>query len=295
MHSLGVSKLSTENPEPHPYQGRQIVLTTKHGKLDLIAPILAAELGLEAVLHEADTDLLGTFSGEVERTLTASQAAITKARIGTTNLGLSLGIASEGTIGPDRLLPFLRSDTEYIALVDLDLGIELVEEFRSLEIIAGEMVTEPGLDISEFLERVDFPNHRLIASPNIGERSKSLKGLSDRKDLETAVNQVAKESKDGKVLLQSDLRAHCSPSRQENIRQAVRILAQRLKSLCPSCKCPGWGKVGYEKGLDCSACGEYVEKAFRAEVLGCAKCSHREVKDSGESKADPSICDGCNP
>jgi hypothetical protein len=295
MNSLGVSRLNTKTPEPHPYQGKRVVLTTKHEKLDLIAPILNAELGMEVLLHEADTDLLGTFSGEVERTLSASQTAITKVRIGTTNLGLSLGVASEGTVGPDRLLPFLRSDTEYIAFVDLDRGMELVEEFRSLEIVAGEIVTEPGSDISEFLERVDFPNHKLIVSPNLGDRSRSLKGLGNKQDLEAAIELLAKDSIDGKVLVQSDLRAHCCPSRQENIRQAARNLAKRLKSLCPSCNTPGWGKVGYEKGLDCSACGEYVEKAIRAEVLGCAKCSHREVKDSGENKADPSICDGCNP
>ena len=287
--------MSTQTPEPHPYQGKKIVLTTKHEKLDLIAPILNAELGLEVVLHEADTDLLGTFSGEVERTLAANQAAIAKARIGTTNLGLNLGVASEGTIGPDRLLPFLRSDTEYIALVDLGLGIELVEEFRSMAIVAGEIVTEPGSDLNEFLERVDFPNHKLIASPNLGDRSKSLKGLADQLSLEAAINKMAVDSKDGKVLVQSDLRAHCSPSRQENIRQAASNLAKRLKSLCPSCTTPGWGKVSHRRGLECSGCGEYVEKAIRAEVLGCAKCSYQEVRESFDSKADPDICDGCNP
>lgn len=287
--------MNTETPEHHPYHGKKIALTTKHEKFDLIAPILHAELGVEVILHEADTDLLGTFSGEVERTLTASQAAITKARIGTNNLGLSLGVASEGTIGPDRLLPFQRSDTEYVALVDLNLGIAIVEEFRSLEIVAGEIETEPGSDISEFLERVDFPNHKLIVSPNLGDRSRSLKGLGNKQDLEAAIKQLAKDSTDGKVLVQSDLRAHCSPSRQENIRQAARNLATRLKSLCPSCDTPGWGKVGYEKGLDCSACGEYVEKAIRADVLGCAKCAYQVERDSGRTKADPSICDGCNP
>lgn len=287
--------MSSKNLEHHPYSGRTVVLTTKHKKLELIAPIFESELGLDVVLYEADTDLLGTFVGDVERIHPARQTAIEKAKLGTAALGQGLGIASEGTIGPDSYLPFARSDIEYVGFVDVNLGIELVESFRSLDIVAGEIITEPGEDISEFLKRVDFPNHKLIVVSNRGDRSKAVKGIGDLEELYGSIASLSAKSLDGKVIVQSDLRAHCSPSRQENIKQAALALARRLRALCPECKTPGWGLVGFDKGLDCSSCGELVEHAVRAEVFGCAKCAQKETKNPIALEADPSICNGCNP
>lgn len=287
--------MSSKNLEHHPYAGRTVVLTTKHQKLELIGPILESDLGVSVVLHEADTDLLGTFVGDVERLYPPRQTVIEKARLGTLALGQSLGIASEGTIGPDPSLPFARSDIEYVGFVDLDLGIEIVESYRSMDIVAGEIVTEPGADITEFLNRVDFPNHKLIVVPNRGDRSTAIKGIGGLDELIKAIASQSVNSPDGKVIVQSDLRAHYSPSRQRNIEQAALALACRLRALCPECKSPGWGLVGYEKGLDCSSCGEFVEHAIRAEVLGCAKCTHQEIGKPISLEADPSICNGCNP
>jgi hypothetical protein len=287
--------LNSTHLEHHPYAGKTVVLTTKHKKLELIAPILESALGVSVVLHEADTDLLGTFVGDVERLNPARQTVIEKARLGTAALGQSLGIASEGTIGPDPSLPFARSDIEYVGFVDLDLGIEVVESYRSMDIVAGEIITEPGADITEILNRVDFPNHKLIVAPHRGERSTAIKGIGDIAELNSSIASLSAKSSDGKVIVQSDLRAHNSPSRQANIRQAALALARRLRALCPECKTPGWGLVGYEKGLDCSSCGELVEHAVRAEIFGCAKCSHKEIGKPISLEADPSICNGCNP
>lgn len=279
----------------HPYNGRTIVLTTKHDKFNLIAPILKSELGLNVVLHEADTDRLGTFSGEVERALSPRQTAIQKAKIGINALGHALGIASEGSIGPDSQLPFSQSDIEYLALVDTDLGIEVVERYRSLEIVAGDIVAEPDTYLEPFLERADFPNHKLIATPNSARSKNSIKGISNRTELEDAIVQLAKVSGDGKVLIQSDFRAHCSPSRQKNIVQATILLANRVKALCPECKAPGWGLVGYQIGLDCSSCGETVPNAISANISGCAKCPFEQIGEPLAKQADPANCDGCNP
>lgn len=279
----------------HPYSGLTIVLTTKHDKFDLIAPILKSELGLNVVLHEADTDILGTFSGEVERALPPSQTAIQKAKIGINALGHSLGIASEGSIGPDPQLPFSQSNIEYLALVDTDLGIEIVERYRSLDIVAGHIVADPDTDLEPFLQSADFPNHKLIASPNSARFKNSIKGISNRTELQDAIVQLANDSGDGKVLIQSDFRAHCSPSRQKNIVQATIVLANRIKALCPECKAPGWGLVGYQRGLDCSSCGETVPNAISANIAGCAKCSLEQIGEPLAKQADPASCNGCNP
>ena len=290
-----VSTPAHEAPQSHPYVGRKIVLTTKHGKLAQIAPILEVELGVQVVLHEADTDQLGTFTGEVERTLNPQEAAIAKAKLGVVALDMDLGIASEGSIGSDPLAPFIQSDIEYLALVDHARDIEIVEGYRSLKIIAGELVTTAGSDLSDFLRKVDFPNHKLIVRPNEKSGVKPIKGISTLEQLEQAIYFLAGKSRDGKALVQSDLRAHCSPSRQQNIVQATQLLVKRIKTLCASCASPGFGFVRFERGLDCSGCGELVKSAPKFEVFGCVNCPFEQAGSELAELADPSRCEGCNP
>jgi hypothetical protein len=59
------------------YEGRSAVLATKHDKLSLITPPLAAT-GLIVVAVAVDTDQLGTFSGEVSRPAAPLDTAIAR-------------------------------------------------------------------------------------------------------------------------------------------------------------------------------------------------------------------------
>jgi hypothetical protein len=291
---LEVEANSHVSSKSHPYANKKVVLTTKHNKHHLIAPILKDELGIQLMLHEADTDQFGTFSGEVERTLSPRAAAIAKAKLGIRGSGRVIGIASEGSIGRDPRNPFIQSDIEYVALVDSELQIEIVESYRSLNIIAGQAVVTPDFDLTKFLAEVDFPNHKLIAQAN-DRLTDPIKGIETADQLEKAINELATKSSDAKVLLQSDLRAHCSPSRQQNIIQAAKNLAKRVGSLCPSCNCPGFGVTHFEKGLECSDCGELVSTAAKYEISGCVRCSFEQTGPLLADYADPSSCQGCNP
>lgn len=279
----------------HPYFGRSAVLTTKHKKYPLIAPAFSNTLELKILEHAADTDQLGTFSGEIERKLPPRETAILKAKIGMKDLGLTLGLASEGSVGPDPLIPFIKSDIEYLVLIDSENDLEITEVYRSFEITAGQIVTTPEEDISEFLRKVDFPNHKLITTPNAGAISNVIKGIGNSRDLKNAIKLCANESDGGSVLIQSDLRAHCSPSRQNNIREVAALLANRVLALCPQCHMPGWGNVGHERGLECSLCGMNVAKAAKREIFGCYKCEYREHGVQIAESADPAQCDWCNP
>lgn len=50
------------------FEGRRLVIATKHGKEAFLAPILERELGVHCfILPLFDSDIFGTFSGEVER------------------------------------------------------------------------------------------------------------------------------------------------------------------------------------------------------------------------------------
>lgn len=284
------------NPlEHHPYFKQEILLTTKHEKATLIAPVFQSTLEMLVLEHAADTDLLGTFSGEVERQSSARQTAIEKAKIGLRETGRTLGLASEGTIGADPEVGFLNSDIEVLVLVDLARGIEIVEQYRSFEITAARIVSKPGEDLTDFYRQSDFPNHRLIVRPNKNSKPISVKGLSELDNLRAAIEVCAAESEDGLVVIESDLRALYSPSRQRNITAVAKLLATRVLAQCPDCRCPGWGKVGVERGLNCATCGTLSESAAAREIYGCVSCQHQELGEPLAEFASPSQCQQCNP
>ena len=53
------------------FQGRKVLLISKHRKEEIIAPLFLSSLGLEVdVSLGIDTDTLGTFDGEANRELT---------------------------------------------------------------------------------------------------------------------------------------------------------------------------------------------------------------------------------
>ena len=84
------------------YRGSSVALLTQHGKEKVVAPLLAAAIGCDVVLVTGfDTDQLGTFTRDIPRSGTQIEAARKKARIGMGLASLPLGLASEGSFGPD--------------------------------------------------------------------------------------------------------------------------------------------------------------------------------------------------
>ena len=279
----------------HPYKNQKIALTTKHEKLHLIAPAFSEQIGCELVEVNLDTDELGTFTGEIERSAPPRDTAIAKARLGMRAAGLQIGIASEGSIGADPLIPFLQSDIEHLVLVDDVRGIVIAESYRTFEITAATITAAPGDDLAQFFVDADFPHHALIVRPSGTPSSDAIKGIADHQQLLDAIASRAPLSPDGLVVIESDLRAMHSPSRQKNITEAAKLLAARVAQLCPACHLPGWGRVGYERGLPCHACGRQQPNALRQEILGCVACDHIQPGTLLATALDPANCGGCNP
>lgn len=274
----------------HPYHGIQAVITTQHSKEKLVAPAFTS-LGIEILHHKFDTDILGTFSGEIPRALSQRDTALKKARIGMEALGIKFGLASEGSVGPDPLVPFINSAIEALAWIDDENGIEIVEYERGMEVIATKIELTSLDSLDEFLVRADFPNHALIAySPS--NKGLIYKGLREVSTLEKALLEITKS---GSAVIESDLRAHMSPSRSEVIKRCAEKLIERLKVLCLECQSPGFGTVANLYGLECEECGEEVKEAIRGELIGCAKCEYREERLNGKKLASPAQCQWCNP
>lgn len=269
------------------------MITTKHEKQKLISPVFQ-KLGIELLHFEWDTDQLGTFSAEIPRTLSQRETVIRKARVGMAQLDRSYGVASEGSVGPDISLPILNSTVEAITWVDDVNGFELVQFERGLDVVAvkGRLANLDGID--DFLKRADFPNHGLILYPE-GEKDPIYKGIRSRNELEAALDDCLKKSSKKVAVVESDLRAHMSPSRSTIIAKCAEKLVDRLSKLCPSCQLPGFGEIGRLLGLPCKSCGEDVETALKGEVLGCVKCEYKVEKLNGKTEASASSCFSCNP
>lgn len=274
--------------KPHPYSGITAAFATKHGKELQVAPELV-HLGITLQIAPVDTDSLGTFTGEVERTGTPKEVVLRKARLGMEATGLEYGLASEGSIGPDPLIPFLSSDIECLAWVDDRLGIEIVEFYRGMDIKAARSVISEKKALVDFLQKADFPNHGLIV------RSGDVihKGINDAAKLEVIINDLSCNGKE--VVIENDLRAHFSPSRQKNITAVAKQLAQRLAQLCKGCEAPGWGVVGNIYGVECRECGGLAEKAVRGKIYSCAKCELKEEALNQREFVEPAECQYCNP
>lgn len=270
-------------------------LTTMHGKEQQIAPAFGRIAGWQIVVAEADTDQFGSFDGEVPRTLSPKAAALAKAKLGAEQLGIRFGIASEGTIGQHPQFPLMTSDHELIAIVDLELGHELVVSHVSAEITAERHVLSEDSNLEHIATLCDLPNHavNLIALGLSGREIR--KGIRDLAEFELGVKELSQNKELGELVVESDFRAMSSPSRQKNITRCAELAAQRVANKCPGCDYLGWGLVRYEFGLECRACGFANKHLAKKGINGCLRCEREEKSDLGVSLAEPAQCIVCNP
>lgn len=275
------------------YRGRTAWLSTKHQKHALIAPSLEQHAGIHVETIEVDTDQLGTFTGERPRAGTQLETAIAKAKLGLELTGETLGVASEGSIGPDPQNPFLVSNIETLVLVDLERDLVIHESHRSFEIVAKSHHVGPESELNEFLESIDFPNQGVIARVENRPDLEIVKGIQSHKQLERVIELLS--SADRTVLLETDFRAHQSPSRRKNIEVAAKKLAIRLAENCPKCQIPGFGRIEFKTGLECQSCGLANSDALAAEILSCVACDYTQPGKVIAESLSPERCGWCNP
>lgn len=291
---------------PSPYSGAPVALATRHGKERVIGKALAHGLAARLVhLPEIDTDRLGSFCGTVARRGSMREACIAKAEAALRAGGTGLAIASEGSFGPHPAVPFLAVGWECMVFLDPARDLLIEEQLlaprtnfahRLLEPAVAAAADLPG-DLPPWLEQVGFPRHALIVRPAAGDGGSAQaaihKGVRSLPGLRAAIAAAAAH---GPVRLETDMRAHCNPTRMASIRRLAFRLVRRIGSPCPQCASPGWGRIGLVSGLPCAWCGEPTPMA-KAEQLGCPACDHRleRPRRDGLTAADPGHCPACNP
>ena len=131
-------------------------MPTKHDKARLVTKHFNEILGMQVQEVVVDTDVFGTFSGEIERVGTPLETAIKKARVGIKTTNNPFAIASEGSVGPDPIFGLVNANIETMVFVDDELGIQVHETIKSNEIVAFSTTTLK-MDLGIFLEKADFP------------------------------------------------------------------------------------------------------------------------------------------
>jgi len=277
------------------YAGQTVALLTQHGKEKVIAAVLEPALG--CVVQRVtgfDTDQLGTFTRDIPRPGTQLEAARRKARIGMALSGLPLGLASEGSFGPDPAAGMFPWNVELVVFIDDRPGIEIVGMAQGAG-RSAHLQTHAWHEVEGFASREGFPSHHLVMRPQDKDDPRIHKDLSDWPRLKACFDECLAQAADRQVFVETDLRAFANPSRMRHIEQATRDLLERIQSLCPACESPGYWVTERQPGLPCSACG-LPTASYRDELWQCLRCPHRAVLPrTDRSVADPQHCAYCNP
>lgn len=285
-----------------PYDGVAVAFLTRHGKQHQVRDPLERALGCRIIHTDGyDTDLLGSFTGEVARPGTALEAARRKATIALDLLGLEVGLGSEGSFGADPVGGMLPWNHEILVWVDRARGLEVVGVAQG-PAMHGQLAVRDAAALEAAAARLGFPAHALVLRPATDAAAETAdalvhKGVATVAGLRRAFDVCRAASPSGVVRLDTDLRAHFNPTRRRTIVAAAEDLVQRLRSCCPVCAAPGFGRERPEPGLPCRDCGAATRQPV-AEILACVSCGHRARRPlhSGASPtADPAVCDRCNP
>lgn len=275
------------------FWNRELMIATMHQKEKVIAPILEKEIGaICRVSSQLNTDLLGTFSGEVERPYTPMEAAKKKCMLAMEASGCDLAVASEGSFGPHPYIPFVSCDEEFLFFYDRKNNFEIVAREISLETNFAKEEVSTLENLQAFTDRVLFPSHGLIVKGF--HQNIIAKGVTNEKRLKELFMEAS--ARGSSLWLETDMRALYNPTRMSVIEKVTYKLVEMLKSTCPKCSYPGFTVSQVVPGLLCQSCHMPTQSTLKY-IYKCKKCSYeQEVYFPNHKKAeDPMYCDFCNP
>lgn len=277
------------------FKNRKLLIATKHQKEKVIAPIIESELGVTCFIDNSfDTDILGTFTGDVERELDPISTVREKCLQAMKINNCDLGIASEGTFGPHPSIFFVNADDEFLIFIDKQRNIEvIVRELSTTTNFNGKQVQNQK-ELLEFADQIGFPTHGLILRKLKDEKTDIHKGITDIENLKNSFELLW--AKYNSVYVETDMRAMFNPTRMNVIKNATKKLVQKIKSTCPQCKTPGFGVTDSKKGLKCSLCGSPTDSIL-SYIYICNHCHYtkEEIYPLNKTTEDPMYCNYCNP
>jgi hypothetical protein len=272
---------------------RKILIATKHHKELVIAPILKDAFNLDSiVLSNFDTDLLGTFTGEIERKSGPLECVRQKAKLALENSDCDLVLASEGSFGPHPSIFFAPCNEEFFYLFDKKNKFELSVKLLSTNTNFSQEEITSVPDFNQFLERVKFPSHAIILKDS--SNGHFFKGITELEEASKLFYKLLE--KNYKVPCETDMRAMYNPSRMENIKELTQKLVDTLQITCPSCNTPGFQVIEAKSGLPCELCNFPTASTLKY-IFKCLACNYEQEQLFPHNKQteNPMYCDFCNP
>jgi hypothetical protein len=277
------------------FAGRKVVIASKHRKEKVIGPVLEAALGVICTVPEQlDTDLLGTFSGEINRELDPIQCAKEKCLLAIAQSGCDIAVSSEGSFGPHPYLHFVPADEEILFFLDLKNNIEITARVVSTETNFSAATVSLRMELDSFLREVQFPSHAVILRKSQNDFDSMHKGIVDHQVLLDLFGVLV--SKHGSAYIETDMRAMHNPSRMKIIQEATELLVKKINTVCPQCAFPGFEVVDAVKGLPCAQC-KFPTQSTHYTISKCKKCTYTSENYFPKNKKveEPTYCDVCNP
>jgi hypothetical protein len=277
------------------FKDRKLLIATKHHKEQVIAPIFEKGLGVHCFVPEKyDSDIFGTFSGEVERKNSALETVKAKCLAAMEEFDCDLAIASEGSFGSHPSIFFAQADDEFLIFIDKKNDLEIIGRELSLETnFYGEKIHNREM-LLNFADRIQFPSHAIILRAEADDLKSIRKGITTNNQLEDAFQQIM--NMHGSVYAETDMRALYNPTRMAVIKIAAQKLLETIKTECSSCKAPGFCVTDAKQGLPCSWCSAPTRSTL-SFIYSCKKCFFSSEKMYPHQKIteEPGFCDSCNP
>jgi len=277
------------------FEERRLVIATKHKKEKVIASLMEKAFGVSCFVNEKfDTDLLGTFSGEIERKLDPIASARQKCLMAMELSNCDLGIASEGSFGPHPSMFFVSADDEFLIFIDKKNNYEIIVRELSTDTNFNGKEIKTEEELLAFAKAINFPSHGLILRKSKSSNDSIIKGITNKNRLEQAFNELF--DKFNSVYVETDMRAMFNPSRMKVIEAATKKLITKINSLCPQCSQPGFGITDTKSGLACGFCGSPTNSTL-SYIYVCQHCSYakEERYPHNRTTEEPMYCDYCNP
>ena len=277
------------------FDQRTLLIVTKHQKEKIITPLFKKAFNITCkVSSDFDTDLLGTFTGEIERTDNPYSTLRNKCLQGMKAENSDLAVASEGSFGPHPQLYFAPADHEIAIFIDLKNNIEIAASETSMKTNFNGRLVKSFNDLLSFAEECNFPSHAIILRKDQQCKAPIFKGITTIESLNKAYEFLIQ--KYNSVFAETDMRAMYNPSRMLVIEKVFKNLIKKIKSCCPQCKTIGFDIMEVKKGLPCMNCG-FKTKSVLAYNYQCKKCNYLEERrhPNGIFFEDPMYCDICNP
>ena len=277
------------------FKNRTLLIATMHEKEKVLAPVFEEALGVTCVVaKDFDTDVLGTFTGEVNREDDPITTLRKKCNLAMEMYTCDLVVGSEGSFGPHPSLYFVHANDELVLLID---------KKNNLEIFARELTTDTnfnGAEVStesqllEFATKAKFPSHALILRKSKDAYTHISKGITDVEFLKKTFNDLIDNY--GIAYVETDMRAMYNPTRMAVIEKAAQKLVDKINSKCSQCSHPGFSITEAKPGLPCNLCRSSTRSTL-SYIFTCQKCSFikEQMYPHNKTMEDPMFCDYCNP